>query len=58
MDQNEIEHIVNKAQQLDADDKLRRGILEYVAQWFDAQQESRRRRIEREIEKRARRLAY
>lgn len=58
MDQNEIDWIVSKAQQLDADDKLRRGILEYVARWFAERRPKRLRKIEREIEKRARRLAY
>ena len=58
MDKNEIEHIVDKAQQLDADDPVRRGILEYVARWFAERRPKRLRKIEREIEKRARRLAY
>lgn len=53
-----LDRILAKAQLLDPDDPDRRGILEYAAAWFNESHESRRRKIEREILKRARRLAY
>lgn len=55
---DDIDRIITKAQQLDADDPDRRGIIEYAAAWFMEKSESRLRKIEKEIERRAKRLAY
>lgn len=58
MDAEEAERLCSKVSELDGDDPVRRSILERLADWWLERQESRRRKQEREIEKRARRVAY
>lgn len=58
MTQADIERLCEKVKALDADDPVRRGIEELAGKWLVEGKESRRERIEREIQKRAQRLAY
>lgn len=58
MSREQLDDIIHKAAALDPDDPDRRGILEYAAAWFSEKRQCHRKRIEREIRKRARRLAY
>lgn len=58
MDETDAAELAEKASYLDEGDPDRRGLLEKLADWFVERQESRKRKTEREIEKRARRLAY
>lgn len=53
-----IDSITHKANQLEANDPLRRGLLEKIGDWWAERNPKRIEKIEREIEKRAKRLAY
>lgn len=58
MDLEDAEILCEKASQLDPDDPVRRGILERLSDWWLERKESRRRRQERKIERKAQRIAY
>jgi hypothetical protein len=58
MERDEAERLAAKAAHLDERDPDRRGLLEKLADWMIERKASRRRKHEREIAKRARRLAY
>lgn len=58
MDTDEAERLCGKVAQLDADDPVRRGLLERLADWWLERQESRRQKQERRIARKSKRIAY
>lgn len=55
---DEIDRITHKANQLEDSDPLRRKLLAKIDDWWKEHNPKRLAKIEKEIEKRAKRLAY